>query len=67
MATNDVTVSFNIDSTRSDLRPKLDQINAILLEIVDIVKAYPDTTAPSNCDVLPPGYRNVHFGQGGGS
>ena len=66
MATDDVTVNFNLDSTRSDLKPLIDQINNTLMDIVNIVKAYPDTTAPTDCRVLAAGYRNVHVGISGG-
>jgi hypothetical protein len=65
MATEDVTVNFNLDSTRPDLKPLIDQINSALMDIVNIVTTYPDTTAPTDCNVLPSGYRNVHVGISG--
>ena len=48
--TTDPTIDVNLDSTRDDIKPLLDQINPLLKQVIDIVRKYPDETAE-----CPPG------------
>lgn len=48
-------VHINLDSTRADLKPLLDDLNPILKRVLDALKAHPDdTSAPHSA-----GYHNV--------
>jgi hypothetical protein len=38
-------IPVNMDSTRSDLKPLLDQVNQVLQQVLDILQNCPDETA----------------------
>ena len=42
---HDHGIHVNLDSTRPDLKPLLDQLNPILIRVLDALKAHPDDTS----------------------
>ena len=50
-------VYINLDSTRSDLKPLLDELNPILKRVLKAVKEHPDETEVPHCA----GYHNVTY------
>lgn len=46
-------IPVNMDSTRSDIKPLLDQINPLLKQVLDILQSYPDTDANRDPSLNP--------------